>query len=122
MDSERSSAKKAIKEPEATDPEFSQALNDASHFRISLIQEQNRHRENMAKGERGLLGALFGGENLAPTMIAFVISVFGLLGWGVCLLAASHYEAESVFWGDQAGRALALATTAIGFIFGRGLK
>ena len=61
MEFDRKSAKRAIREPEDSDPEFDGALEEASTFGSSLFA----HREKMAQGERGFLGRLVGGKSVA---------------------------------------------------------
>jgi hypothetical protein len=122
MASEREQAKQSASEPEPSDPDLGETLGAANQFNVELIKEANRHREQMAHGERGLLGRLVGGPTNAPTIIAFIIASVGLGIAMWCLSQASAPGADADFWSKQAERAFAFSGTAVGFIFGRGLK
>lgn len=120
MASERSDAKASIQEQEGDDPELSNALVQAGKFRVEIEKEGNRHKEEMAKGERGLIGSLLGGEKSATITVAFIAIIIGSLVWVACLIAAYKFEDRSDFWALQGNRALGLTLTALGYIFGRG--
>lgn len=122
MVSEREQAKQSASDPEPTDPDLGDALNNANKFHIELVRETNRHREKMAHGERGWLGWLVGGPSNAPTIIAFLVAGAGLLIAVWCLNQATIQGADADFWSKQAERGFAFAATAVGFIFGRNLK
>ena len=118
----RSDAKAGIGEEEASDPELTGALSDGQQLRVALEKEGNRHREEMAKGERGFVGWALGGTKSAPLTIAFLAILFGAIMWAWCLNQAQLDGADTNYWGTQADRALALMGTALGYIFGRGQK
>lgn len=114
----RKQAKDAIKEKQPDDPELDAAIGEAQRLQLDLVKENNRHREKMA----GWLGIVFGGEASAPFHIALVFAVVCLLGFGFCLYMASKGAAQAEFWAKQAERALAAASAALAYIFGRGKK
>jgi hypothetical protein len=120
-DPTRAAAKGAIKtaSTEGADPELSGALSDAGKLRIELAKEDNRHRESMASGERGVIGWALGGLGNAPLSVGFIALVFGSAAWLWCLHNASVGGETGAFWKEQAERALAFAATALGFVFGR---
>lgn len=122
MASEREQAKQSASDPEPNDPDLGETLGAANRFNIELIRETNRHREQMAHGERGWLGWLVGGPTSAPTIIAFLAASAGLLIAVWCLSNAAAQGADAEFWSKQAERGFAFAGTAVGFIFGRSLK
>ncbi len=79
------------------------------------------HDHKMRKLELGLVGKLLGGERNAPTHVAAVLGGIGGLSAIGCLIAAGQVEpAQSDFWAQQFERALAFATAAVAFIFGKG--
>lgn len=118
MDSDRHSAKSAIRRSQEDDYEFDQAIREGSST-LALKREDNRHRERMARVERGWLGILLGGEKHAPVAIALFAVIAGVLIAGGCYYQAATGGSFD-FWGRQAERALAFAAVALGFIFGRG--
>lgn len=122
MVSEREQAKKSATNPEPSDPDLGETLSAANKFHIDLIRENNRHKEQMAHGERGWLGWLVGGPSNAPTIIAFLAASAGLLIALWCLNQATAQGADAEFWSKQSERGFAFAATAVGFIFGRSLK
>lgn len=117
---DRATAKAGIQDPpESQDPELSDTLNSAAELRVALEKESNRHKEKMASGERGWLGWPLGGRSSAPVNIAFVIMVTSLVLWVWCLSKAQTPDTDPQFWADNANRVLALAATALGYIFGQ---
>lgn len=120
-DPSRAAAKNAIKQAssEETDPELSGALSAAGKLRIELAKEENRHKESMAFGERGAVGAALGGLGNAPLSVGFIALVFGSVAWIWCLNNAAASGEAAPFWKEQAEKALAFAATALGFVFGR---
>lgn len=128
MASDRSAAKKAIKQSSDDDPELDAALSSAHNLQLRITQETNRHEEAMRKTDIGFLGRAFGGEKSAPTYIAFLVTILGLAGTFFCWWQATGTietptTPEMVeFWSSQAERALAFAAAALAYIFGRGGK
>lgn len=122
MDVDRGSAKATAKDIDGDDPEYKQSLSEASHMRVTLEREGNRHKEEMAKGERGSIGNFLGGERNAPLTIAFLAVSVGSLVWIAALIAAYMFPDDADFWAVQGNRALALALTALGYVFGKSAK
>lgn len=128
MASERSAAKSAIKQKSQDDPELDAVLSSGHDLQLKITQEQNRHAEAMHKADIGFLGRAFGGEKSAPTYIAFLAMVAGLVGaffcWSQAIGSAEHVVTAEVadYWSKQAERALAFGGAALAFIFGRGAK
>lgn len=120
MASDRDGALSSATAVEETDSELGEVLAQANNLHLELVKENNRHKEQMASGERGWFGQFLGGERNAPTVVAFIALVlFSAIG-SVCLAAAYNNPETGTFWGDHARNAFALATGALGFIFGRG--
>jgi len=117
---DRAAAKAGITNgDDGQDPELTDTLRSAGEFRVSLEKESNRHKEKMAAGERGFLGWFFGGRESAPVNIAFLVMFASLGLWVWCLSGLHTDAAEKQFWANNAGKVLALATTALGYIFGQ---
>lgn len=115
----RASAKASLTDPEDSDPELADALNEGGRLRVSLEKENNRHKEKIAQIDVGWAGRLLGGPKNAPLAIGFMAIAVGIVAWLWCLNQAQLPESNADFWGTQADRALALAGTALGFVFGR---
>ncbi|WP_029073589.1 hypothetical protein [Kaistia adipata] len=128
MASDRSAAKDAIQDKSKDDPELNAAISSGHDLQLKLTQEENRHAEKMHLANIGWLGRAFGGEQSAPTYIAFLAMVIGLGGTAYCWLQATGTPASPVapeqaeFWSKQAERALSFGAAALAFIFGRGAK
>jgi len=128
MASDRSAAKKAIKQTSDDDPELDAAFSSAHDLQLRLTQESNRHEEAMRKTDIGFLGRAFGGEKSAPTYIALLVTLLGLGGAFYCWFQVAGAQgtpsgAEMVeFWSKQVERALAFAAASVAYIFGRGGK
>jgi len=119
---DRKAARAAIEESVETDPEFEAAQASAHEFQLKLTQENNRHTEQMRKQEIGFFGRAFGGEKSAPTYVAFIVTVFGLVAAGFCLIMSAYNPAMNEFWSTQAERAFAFSASALAYIFGRGAR
>jgi hypothetical protein len=124
MASDRKAAKSAIQAQSSGDAELEETLTGAHNYQLKLTQENNRHMEAMRKADIGFLGRAFGGEKSAPTYIAFIATIGGMIGAAVCWGLAGNAEipVNATFWSSQAERALAFASGALAFIFGRGSK
>lgn len=119
MVSEREQAKGAIVDRQQIDPEFEDALTSAHNFQLQIEKEKNRHAEAM----RGWFGRVIGDPQNAPVFIALIALIVGLGVWVVCLFKAdSGTPAVMDFYSRWAERALALASSALAYIFGKGLK
>lgn len=114
MASERDDAKSGIIDKDKDDPELQKVLTDGHQFQLAQTQEKNRHAVAMRETEMGLLGRWLGSGQSAAYSIAAITLV-------TCLLAGTLVWA----WAGiaDAGKALyGIATTALGFMFGRGSK
>lgn len=120
MEPSRDQAKATARDQEDKDPELAVAQSDAARLRVDLEKEANRHREAVAAGERGWFGQALGGRQSAPLAIAFIAVVAGFASWVWCLFQGQVQGNDPAFWGSQADRALAFASLALGYVFGRG--
>jgi hypothetical protein len=122
MASEREEAKQSVTASQKTDPELRDALGTAHQFQIDLVKEQNRHAEAQTKARLGWFGRLLGGEANAPIVVAAIAALLGFAFSGACLILAYKDPPNNGFYSDWSGRAFAIATTSLGFIFGKQLK
>jgi hypothetical protein len=121
MASERDTAKKAIKDTEATEPEFTAALAQGQEQQHRITTENNRHKEFMRTTDLGWFGRAFGGEVNAPFAIAALVVICGVLGAFLAGYMASKSQRPDAadYWSKQVERSAALAMTSLSFIFGR---
>ncbi len=124
MESEldRESAKKSISARQSNDPQMEDALNSASKFQLEIVKEQNRHLEAQRMSDLGFFGRALGGEKNAPTFVALIAMLAGLLGAAVATYMAAKDPSASEFWGKYIERAIAFASASLTFIFGRGSR
>jgi hypothetical protein len=116
---DREAAKNSIVARDTEDSELQQTLTAAHQFQLELTKEQNRHTEAM----RGWHGRLLGSNESAPSMIAFIGMILGLVVAVVCLYVANSQQPSNMaFWGQWAERALGFAASCVAYIFGKGLK
>ncbi|HUA98413.1 MAG TPA: hypothetical protein VMA34_08820 [Terracidiphilus sp.] len=124
MASERDEVLKAVVEQETTQPtKLETAISDASNEaeRTKRLELEQKHALAKLHAELGVFGRIFGGEPHAPIVIAFIVVVFGLLtSAGLWWFAFQTGSRE--FWSGEAHIALGAATTALGYVFGRGSK
>lgn len=119
MASDREDAKSSIVERSASDPELQETLTSAHRLQLAITQEANRHTEAM----RGWFARGLGPADTAPTMIAFIGMLSGLVVAVTCLIGARNAAADAMqFWGQWAERSLGFAASCIAFIFGKNLK
>lgn len=120
MASAREDAKKAIVARDNEDPELQAALSSAHRFQLELAKETHRHTEVM----RGFFGRMLGPNDSAPTMVAFVGMMFGIIVAIACLVAAAEGDGGGYmeFWERWAERAFGFSISCVAFIFGNGLK
>lgn len=117
---DRATAKAAIQDgSEGQDPELEDALRSAGELRVAIEKEGNRHKEKMAAGERGWIGYPLGGKSNAPMNIALIVMLISFSLWIWCLSKAQAEGVDQQFWADNANRVLALAATALGYVFGQ---
>ena len=106
---DRESAKKSISSKSTDDPELEDALRTAKDFQLNILKENNRHLEATHKNDLGIFGRALGGEDAAPTHVALVAMILGLIAVAYCYYAASSIPGEAEFWGKQTERAIAFA-------------
>jgi hypothetical protein len=117
---DRESAKKSISSKETNDPELDEALRAAKDFQLDILKENNRHVEETHKANLGWFGRAFGGDASAPTYVALIAMMVGIVGAGLSLYMAAKAPGDGEFWGKQFERLIAFASAALAFIFGRG--
>jgi hypothetical protein len=120
MATERDAAIQSIVATEISAPEkFTDAISAGEQTkRLELAHE---HELNMHRAELGWFGIVFGGEAHAAIVIAFFVVIVGLVG-AIGLWVAAYRTGKSDFWSSEAHIALGAATTALGYVFGRGSK
>ena len=118
----RAGAKSTMSDREETDPEMDAKIAEGAKFQLEIIKENNRHVEATHKTDLGFLGIAFGGEKSAPTFVAMLAMIVGLVGAGAALTMAANSPETTDFWGTQVERAVAFSSAALAFIFGRGSK
>jgi hypothetical protein len=119
---DRESAKKSISARQSNDPEMEDVLDSASKFQLEIVKEQHRHLEVQKMSDLGFIGRAIGGEKNAPTVVALIAMMTGLLGAAVATYMAAKDPSASEFWGKYIERAVAFASASLTFIFGRGSK
>ncbi|CAA0112353.1 Uncharacterised protein [Halioglobus japonicus] len=104
----RDAAKRAITDTIEEDPEYNQAISESESFKFRLAQENNRHAEQKAKIDKGMLGVFLGHESHAASAAAIIALFAGFIGF--------FYFSESPAYADKC---MALGMSALGFMFGR---
>jgi hypothetical protein len=124
MASERDQALSAVVKP--TDPQstkleavISEASSEAE--RTKRLELAQKHEMNKLHAELGWFGHIFGSETHAPLVIAFLVVGCGLVASGG-LWWLAYTTGVREFWSGEAHIALGAATTALGYVFGRGSK
>ncbi|GGG83547.1 hypothetical protein [Edaphobacter dinghuensis] len=128
MASERDEALSAVvaadKTPEVPPVEIpssnlDSALSTAEETR--RLELANQHALNRLHAELGWFGKVFGSESHAAIVIAFVMIVLGF-GTAIGLWFVAYRTGKTDFWASEAHLSLAAATSALGYVFGRGSK
>lgn len=114
----REKAKAAISETSLDDPEFDTAISGAHKFELIKRKDDQTHKENLAKAERGSLGALFGNSTNAASNAAVLVIICSVLLTAFCMYNAAQ-ESASDDWGIWGERALAMVATALAYLFGK---
>ena len=96
-------------------------LNQAHAFQhqLAIKEEEHRHKETMRATELGWIGRILGGEASASLTAAFIVVCVGLFTAVACLFMAAYAPAAADFWAKQFERSVAVAMTALSFIFGK---
>ncbi len=119
MASERDEALSAVVAVSTNaDDHYRTAIADAENRRIELA---NAHAVAMRQAELGWFGKLFGNESQAAMVIAFAAVLCGFLT-AALLWTAGYLSGKAEPWSGEAHFALGAATSALGFVFGRGSK
>lgn len=121
--SERESTKRAIANPEGSDPELNEALTESEALKLQLVQEQHRHQLEMKKQDinhskvsLGLIGRLIGDRRQAPMNLAFLGMAIGMT------IVAGSFAAPGEYFPQVFGGGATLISGALGYVFGRGKK
>jgi hypothetical protein len=85
------------------------------------LQMSNEHEINRLNAELGWFGKVFGSESHAAMVIAFVMIILGF-GTAIGLWVVAYKTGKTDFWSSEAHLSLAAATSALGYVFGRGSK
>jgi hypothetical protein len=89
--------------------------------RTKQLALSHEHAIKMRKTDLGWFGIVFGGEAHAAIVIAFVVIILGFTS-AIGLWVVAYYTGKPEFWSSEAHISLAAATSALGFVFGRGSK
>jgi len=102
----------------ASDKELDEALSSGHLLQLRLQQDANAHELAM----KGRVGRFFGEQVYAATFAAYLAIVVGLIGAAYCLVqGASPENADAAeYWGKHLERAVAFATAALSYLFGKG--
>lgn len=119
---DRAKAKGSVQDPEQNDAELSEAITEGHKAYAEIAQIKNKHEIDKANIERGWIGRVFGSWQNVPMFIALLSVLFGMLAFWKFMGNALAHESDKVFWSEAAKLALAFASTAVGYIFGRGSK
>ena len=114
---ELNEAKRAILDPESTDPEYDAELALAKEYELQLERERNRHKEHMKDKELGIIGRLLGNIDHAPFSVAAITILLGV-GASVTIAAIAIFKGVSLTDAWMAG--FTLASGALGYVFGQG--
>ena len=119
MASEREKAlSEVVQSSPNPDPKISDALTEAENKRLEI---ENTHKFNMRRAELGWFGKVFGSEGHAAMVIAFVAVVMGFMT-AIGLWALGYFSGRADVWSSEAHFALGAATSALGYVFGRGSR
>jgi hypothetical protein len=124
MANEREEALQAVVPgPPVGPPKLDAAISDAASEaeRTKQLELSHKHAMNMRRAELGWFGIVFGGEAHASIVVAFVVVLLGFAG-AIGLWAIAYFTGKSEFWSSEAHVSLAAATSALGYVFGRGSK
>jgi len=122
MASEREEILKQVGAPEPPtklDEALSAGTSEAERIRRQELAQ--KHEMDRFKAELGWFGIIFGTETHAPLVIGFLAVLCGMIGAGA-LWWLAYITGSREFWSGEAHFALGVATTALGYVFGRGSK
>lgn len=120
MASEREEVLKSVV-PTGADPEenLRQALSEGEATKQLALSHE--HAIKMRRADLGWFGVVFGGEAHASIVIAFVVVILGF-GGAIGLWIVAYRSGRPEFWSSEAHVSLAAATSALGYVFGRGSR
>jgi hypothetical protein len=75
----------------------------------------------MKNADLGWFGRAFGAEAQASIVVALIVVIFGFSG-SIGLWAIAFFTGKVEFWSGEAHISLGAATTALGYVFGRGSR
>ena len=104
---------------EAASSNLNTALDTAEETK--RLEISNQHAMNRLRAELGWFGAVFGSESHAAIVLAFVMVILGF-GTAIGLWIVAYHSGKTDFWSSEAHLALAAATSALGYVFGRGSR
>jgi hypothetical protein len=120
MASERDEVlKEVIGEAADSQEAFASALTQGELTRQLALSHE--HDLKMRRAELGWFGVVFGGEAHASIVVAFFVVVLGFVG-AIGLWTVAYFTGRPEFWASEAHVSLAAATSALGYVFGRGSK
>jgi len=107
----------------AAEPETQENLDQAilEGERTKQLALSHEHDIRMRRAELGWFGVVFGGEAHASIIVAFVVVIFGFVG-AIGLWTVAYFSGHPEFWASEAHVSLAAATSALGYVFGRGSR
>lgn len=124
MASEREDVLKEVVPADASQPpKIDVAISEATSEteRTRRMELAHKHDIDKLRAELGWFGRIFGADPHAPIVIAFIVVASGLMT-SACLWAIAYRTGSREFWSGEAHIALGAATTALGYVFGRGSK
>lgn len=125
MASEREIALGAVvDEPHmAEPPKLEKAISEASSAaeQTRQLELTQAHEIKKLRAELGWFGIVFGSEAHASIVVAFVVVILGFLG-AIGLWSVAYATGHPEFWSSEAHVSLAAATSALGYVFGRGSR
>jgi len=120
MASERDAVLKSVVPADGgTEAKLDLALSEGE--RTKQLALSHEHEMKMRRADLGWFGVVFGGEAHASIVVAFVVVLLGFSG-AIGLWIVAYKSGRPEFWASEAHVSLAAATSALGYVFGRGSK
>jgi len=95
------------------------AMSEAE--RTKQLSLEHDYAIKIKRADLGWFGVIFGSEAHASIVVAFVVVIMGF-GTAIALWTVAYFTGRPEFWSSEAHVALAAATSALGYVFGRGSK
>jgi len=104
-------------------PKLEKAILEASvaAHQTRQLELTQAHEIEKLRAELGWFGVVFGSEAHASIVVAFVVVILGFLG-AIGLWSVAYATGHPEFWTSEAHVSLAAATSALGYVFGRGSR